>query len=118
MEHDNLRAALAWSATGGDAETGLRLAGALGWFWEFRGYWSEGREWLEKLLQEAPAAPALVRVKALQFAAMLAAYCLDNRDAAEHGNEGLALARSIITETVIPDRTEGDHPLAGTCCVA
>jgi predicted ATPase len=28
-EHDNLRAALSWSLGGGDAELGLRIAGAL-----------------------------------------------------------------------------------------
>lgn len=43
-EHDNLRAALDWSLTGaGKREVGLRQAGALAWFWYFRGYLSEAR---------------------------------------------------------------------------
>ena len=51
VEHDNLRAALRWSVAAQDIEAqaapiGLRLAGALGQFWEVRGYWSEARHWL------------------------------------------------------------------------
>ena len=45
-EHANLRAALQWSLQQEDAESGLRLAGHLWWFWFLRGYWSEGRKWL------------------------------------------------------------------------
>jgi predicted ATPase len=33
VDLDNLRAALAWSVRDEEAETGLRLAGSLGWFW-------------------------------------------------------------------------------------
>ena len=49
-EHDNLRAVLAWSVAGGEVETGLRLGGALWWFWSLRGYLTEGRERLAELL--------------------------------------------------------------------
>jgi predicted ATPase/transcriptional regulator with XRE-family HTH domain len=55
-EHNNLRAALAWSQSAqGYAELGLRLAGGLGGFWTFQGYWSEGRSWLEGALARADA---------------------------------------------------------------
>ncbi len=63
-EHDNLRAALAWSleeapAAGpepGDGEraaTGLRLVLALARFWYRHGYLLEGRRWLERAIDLA-----------------------------------------------------------------
>ncbi|MEO8346217.1 MAG: tetratricopeptide repeat protein [Betaproteobacteria bacterium] len=73
-EHDNLRAALAWSSTpGGDVAAGLRLAAAIYWFWLVRGHCSEGRDWLSSLLaagrmDQAPA----IRAKALHGAGGLA----------------------------------------------
>jgi predicted ATPase/class 3 adenylate cyclase len=57
-EHDNLRAALAWSlqrpAAPGDAERaaiGLRLVEALGTFWYHHGHAVEGRRWLEQAVE-------------------------------------------------------------------
>lgn len=55
QEHDNLRAALAWSLAGGDVWMGLQLAGALWRFWETRGHVQEGRRWLEQLLAAVAA---------------------------------------------------------------
>src|SRR6266567_577118 len=52
-DHDNLRAALAWSADGRRIE-GLRLANALSAFWHIRGHLTEGRYWLTRLLDAAP----------------------------------------------------------------
>jgi predicted ATPase/class 3 adenylate cyclase len=49
-EHDNLRAALAWALDSGKTEQALRLAGALYYFWELRGYWSEGQRWVDDAL--------------------------------------------------------------------
>src|SRR5262249_51192241 len=69
--HDNLRAALAWSLLSGQAELGLRLAASLEWFWHMRPSASEGREWLIRLLEAAPGAAPFWRAKALHCAANL-----------------------------------------------
>lgn len=62
-EIDNLRAALDWSQRH-NAETGLAIAGGLWWFWEARGYHTEGRRWLHRLLPQAPDR-TLTRARAL-----------------------------------------------------
>jgi predicted ATPase len=66
-EHDNLRTALAWALErdGPDPELGLRLAVALERFWSMRGYWTEGRRWLEKALEKSRDAAAPLRGKLL-----------------------------------------------------
>ncbi|MDQ5851887.1 MAG: adenylate/guanylate cyclase domain-containing protein, partial [Chloroflexota bacterium] len=74
MEHDNLRAALRWSLNRGEVEVGLRLGAALWRLWHMRGYVSEGREWLEKLLplsEHSRVSPS-VRAQALNAAGVLA----------------------------------------------
>jgi tetratricopeptide (TPR) repeat protein len=53
LEHDNCRAALAWSLVDPEArssETGLWLAGALTSFWFMRDHIAEGANWIERLL--------------------------------------------------------------------
>jgi predicted ATPase/class 3 adenylate cyclase len=57
-EHDNLRAALAWSlhtpaAARERAAVGLRLVQALAYFWYRHGYLIEGRRWLERAIELA-----------------------------------------------------------------
>jgi predicted ATPase len=49
-EQDNMRAALQWSLEQDEADTALRLAGALSHFWQMRGNISEGRRWAESAL--------------------------------------------------------------------
>ena len=51
MEHDNLRAALAWSQSApGNAELGLQLTALVFNFWRNRGYWSEACMWYKSAL--------------------------------------------------------------------
>jgi non-specific serine/threonine protein kinase len=57
-EHDNLRAALAWSLEH-DAGAGLRLAVALAEFWRMARLHREGCEWLETLLARVPGRTVL-----------------------------------------------------------
>jgi predicted ATPase/tetratricopeptide (TPR) repeat protein/DNA-binding XRE family transcriptional regulator len=53
-DQDNFRAALEWSLARGD-QSGPRLAQALGEFWIGRGLLAEGRNWLERALDQHPA---------------------------------------------------------------
>jgi non-specific serine/threonine protein kinase len=61
-EHENLRAALAWTAqNNGDAETLCRFAIALGRFRYLHGHWSEARAGVEELLKRNDLPPRAVR---------------------------------------------------------
>jgi predicted ATPase/class 3 adenylate cyclase len=70
-EHDNMRAALSWARERGEVELRLHLAGALGWFWEAHGHYSEGRRWLEEALAQDDRASMAARVKALDRLSVL-----------------------------------------------
>ena len=73
QEHGNLRAVMQWSTS--LAEEGkvmaLRLGGALFSFWFGRGYFSEGRDFLERALTLRDEVAAPVRAKALYAASQL-----------------------------------------------
>jgi predicted ATPase/class 3 adenylate cyclase len=100
VEHDNLRAALAWSLEG-DPGVGLRLAASLGGFWARHGHLVEGRRWLEAFLTRAPAPDdpeeQRVRARALRRAGILAS---DQQDR--------AAARTFLAESLILFRALGD----------
>jgi predicted ATPase/DNA-binding SARP family transcriptional activator len=65
LEHDNMRAGLAWLASAGEPELELRLACALKNFWFVQGHLSEGRRWLEDALARDQAQPKAMRAYAL-----------------------------------------------------
>jgi non-specific serine/threonine protein kinase len=95
-EHDNVRAALEWCKTSEpNPEYGLRLAGAMWHFWEVRGYWTEGREWLEGALKRGTDLDVPARAKALTGAANLAFFQGDFARASALGTESLALGRKL-----------------------
>jgi tetratricopeptide (TPR) repeat protein len=97
-EHDNLRAALHWAEARGEVETGLRLAGALCQFGLVRGYLSEGRERLARLLALAGLATRpMVRAKALTSAGNLA-----------HNLGDFAAARMLFEDSLALWRESGD----------
>jgi predicted ATPase len=73
LEHDNLRAALRWSFSGGDPELGLMLAARLGQFWYLHGDLSEGRRWLDLAVTSGSATASEQRAIALDWAGYLAA---------------------------------------------
>lgn len=109
----NLRSALAWVIAQPEPMLGLRLGDALGPFWELRGYLTEGRAWLAKLLALADtsteplhgapvAAPSsellTLRARVLNAAGALATLQSDYGAAAAWHEQALVLRR-LLGET-------------------
>jgi predicted ATPase/class 3 adenylate cyclase len=97
QEYDNLRAALEWSKTaGGTTETCLRLASALGLFWEARGHYTEGRALLAAILLTEPArGRTATRASILARAAELAYRQSDYSATMSLARESLAIYREV-----------------------
>jgi predicted ATPase/DNA-binding CsgD family transcriptional regulator len=100
-EQDNLRAALRWLLDYDGPHSisvqdwTLRLAGALGWFWQFRGYHSEGRRWLEEAIAhvtERQGVDPAVLIRVWVRAGALSTISADLDKARTHLQEALALA--------------------------
>jgi DNA-binding CsgD family transcriptional regulator len=108
-EEDNFRAALAWarSSRHEDAvEAGLRLVGALAWYWFLHGYPAEAPGWFDALLGDSTSAEspdpgsvgeraARLRAKALNAAGFRATDQGDYRRAAEFHDQALATWRRM-----------------------
>jgi non-specific serine/threonine protein kinase len=95
LEHDNLRAALAWSlGQAADPALGARIVGALGIFWEVRGHFREALHWAAEALERVSGAGPL-RMGVLH-AAGLAAYGLaDHRLGIQYFRGALEEARAL-----------------------
>jgi tetratricopeptide (TPR) repeat protein len=100
-EHDNLRAAVAWSHDTGALELELRLVGALAVFWSNRGHLHEGRERLEAALTHGSGGSTSLRAAAAGGAAWLALRLGDYEQAELRAAESLALSRSIRDDSGI-----------------
>jgi predicted ATPase/DNA-binding CsgD family transcriptional regulator/predicted metal-dependent hydrolase len=95
-EHDNLRAALAWSAESVDGEEfGLRLAAALWQFWEIRGHITEGRRRLAAALERSETVSPALRAKAFNAGGNLARDQADYAQAVAYHQQSLALWREL-----------------------
>ncbi len=92
-EHDNLRTVLAWAVERGDAMTALSLIEKMTWFWNPRGYLSEGRNWGERALALGDAAPTRERAWTLGQTGTFAWMQGDYQRARELAAEGLSLCR-------------------------
>jgi predicted ATPase/DNA-binding XRE family transcriptional regulator len=100
-EHDNVRAALRGAQERGDVPQGLRLAGAMSWFWWMRGYFGEGRRWVDTFLALTDACTSgvadQVRAKALLGGGLLAL-----------GEGDLVRSSTLVAEGLTTYRTGGD----------
>lgn len=103
-ELPNFRAALNWGLANAEADSSrdsaaaLELAGSLGLFWDLRGHFQEGRQWLERALTlPALQPPGLrwqaARSQALYWAGHLAKWQGDYRHAALLARSNLEACR-------------------------
>jgi predicted ATPase len=101
QETHNLRGALTWClAHPAAVEPGLRLAGALYWFWHLHSHFSEGCDWLDKMLAlkiepDAPLSTRRARAKALCVAAQLHGFEVNSSRATALSESGFALSLEI-----------------------
>jgi non-specific serine/threonine protein kinase len=96
-ELDAIRGVLTWLDETGDVPRLVRLAGALGWFWLFRSYRGEGRDWLVRALDSAQAAALRTSdvCRVLHGALVLAFSQGDYARARTLGRDYLALSREL-----------------------
>ncbi len=93
QEGGNLRAALGWALQDGDTDSAPGLAGPLGWYW-FLGNQQEGRRWLGRLLDIAPASRTPHLARALRAYALVQAF--HQPDHAERAaREALSIAEEL-----------------------
>jgi predicted ATPase/transcriptional regulator with XRE-family HTH domain len=103
VDRDNHRAALAWLEQAGETDHFLRLAGASGPFWDIHGPLGEGREWLERALARADAAPSPALAEALAWVGLLARAQGDHGRAAALEEKSLVVARATGDARAIAD---------------
>jgi predicted ATPase/DNA-binding CsgD family transcriptional regulator len=95
-EQENLRAALGWLIEREEGELALRLSATLWWFWFLHGDWSEGRRWLEAVLQlPSTETPTTARATVMSGAGELAWSLGDHETAQRLLSESVTLAREL-----------------------
>lgn len=119
QEHDNIRAALAWSTQSGagSAEIALRLSGSLGQFWDMHGHAGEGRRWLRAALELGPPAEDSLRAgdedEAAATTLRLRAYVAAGGLATVQGDH--AAAHSAYQEALRLSQQTGDAASTAVC---
>jgi len=96
VDHDNLRAAMAWSIADSTStnDMALRLSGALARFWWIAGHFTEGSRWLQHALASSADRTA-ARMKALYGAAWLAHFLRDADTAEKLLQESMEIAEDL-----------------------
>jgi tetratricopeptide (TPR) repeat protein len=129
-EHENLRAAMGWLLEPEEAEhrtdMALRFVIAMRRFWLMRGYWSEGRTFLEQALARSEGGVTSLRATVLDHAAEWA-YLLDDYErGAALCEESLALFRALgdkagtlaEAQALIEEALALHRELGDTWCIA
>ena len=91
-EHDNIRAVLGDALEHGRTDFALRICAEIRHFWWIRGYWSEGRRWLDSALAAGGESDPQLRFEPLWGAGLLAIWQGDVDRCSAVAEEMLALA--------------------------
>ncbi len=95
LEHDNMRAGLRWSIDRKETATSLRLAGALGLFWEYHNHLKEGSQFLDAVTKISPLESSISTAKVLSKEGILAVYRADYRRAIDLLREAYSMSLRI-----------------------
>lgn len=105
QDHANLQAAMQWSleqgAECGHMEVAFRFGAALRSFWQVRGYFSEGRIFLERILLQCEGSLPSLHAKALNDAVLLAVSQGDHAWGEVLCQENLARCRELGDDSAI-----------------
>lgn len=101
QDHGNFQSAIKWSLSADETDKGARLATALGNFWDSRGYYSLGRQILERFLIYTRGLNKSLSVNIIRFAGILSAGQSDYEQARKYFEECLLLTRELGEKKVI-----------------
>ncbi len=108
-EHDNVRAALTWALEREEADLAVRLAAALSWSWLLHQRWSEGLDWVRRVLALPQRVPTRERALLLIHAVELTAFRGDLASNRPSGD--LGVVRRWVEEYLAIGETLGDDEL-------
>ena len=101
IEKDNLRSGLTWvCASPTRVDRAMQLGLALSGFWRTRGYFTEARQWIEKILS-LDTSPTSMRARLLTHASDFASAQGDYENAHVFAEEGLKIFKSLGDEAGI-----------------
>jgi predicted ATPase len=104
QERENVRAALAWYVEQNDFERASRVASAISLFWWIRGYSSEGRSWIDRILALPGSSQRTAgRVRALRTGGMIAFPQRDVSTGRRWLEEAVALGRELHEDALVAD---------------
>ena len=96
LEHDNIRAALAWLTRSGNVAQALTIMSSIWWFWATRGYGREALVWIEWALagDSGTANGDSARIDTLNGATWIAGIHGQGERALRYAEQAAALARA------------------------
>jgi predicted ATPase len=109
-EYDNLRALLEQAIQTGEAEKALELCSPLGNYWYLKGYYQDGKGYLERSLALPGGQPTPARSQVCWWLGLLLFFTGESETALNCLNQGLSIARQLDYR---PGMIDNLHSLGG-----